>query len=265
MLESLTTKTVLITGASSGQGAAEAALFARLGSRVFLCDVQDDLGREVTARIAADGGNATYLHLDVTDETQWRDCVRAVAGSAGGLHVLVNNAGIAARRSRVMSMAAQDWQRVLAVNLTGPLLGIQATAELIRDSGGGTIVNIGSAAALTGHFATPYTAAKWGLRGLTKSAAMDLATWGIRVVAVHPGIIETPIVAGSDDFVAVMTDSVPTKRIGKPEEVAQVVAFLASDAASFVNGVDVPVDGGFTEFSLYYRVTEEVNARGKKW
>lgn len=265
MLESLSAKTVLITGASSGQGAAEAALFARLGSRVFLGDVQDDMGHDVAARIQADGGQAAYLHLDVTDQAQWQECVRDIADRAGALHILVNNAGIAARRTRTIGMARQDWERVLAVNLTGPMLGIQATAELIRDSGGGAIVNIGSAAAVTGHFATPYTAAKWGLRGLTKSAAMELATWGIRVVAVHPGMIETPIVAGSDDFVDVMTASIPSKRTGQPEEVAHVVAFLASDAASFVNGIDVPVDGGFTEFGLYYRVTEEVNARSKKW
>lgn len=265
MLENLSAKNILITGAGSGQGATEAALFARLGSRVFLADIQDERGEATVAQIRADGGNATYLHLDVSDAEQWRQCVQQIEADAGALHVLVNNAGVAARKSRVTSMSQAEWEHILAVNLTGPMLGIQNCAQLIRDSGGGAIVNIGSAAALTGHFATPYTASKWGLRGLTKAAAMELAAWNIRVVAVHPGIIQTPIVDGSDDFVESMTEHTPAGRIGQPEEIAQVVAFLASDEASFVNGIDIPVDGGFTEFGLYYGVAQAVRARSEKW
>ena len=265
MTGSFADKTVLITGASSGQGAVEARLFAARGANVVVADVQDDLGREVTGEIAGTGGSAMYCHLDVGEADDWRDAVRVVRENFGALHALINNAGIAARRMRTMDLAQEDWERILRVDLTGPLLGIQACAELIKDSGGGAIVNIGSAAALTGHFATPYTAAKWGLRGLTKSAAMELADWGVRVVSVHPGIIETPIVTGSDDFVDAMRLSTPAGRVGQPHEVAQVVAFLASDEASFVNGVDVPVDGGFTEFGLYHRVSEDVRSRSQKW
>lgn len=261
MLESLAAKTVLITGAGSGQGAAEAELFARLGSKVILADIQDDAGETVAAGIRREGGDATYVHLDVADADQWQRCVAGLAT----LHVLVNNAGVAARKTRTTGMARADWERILAINLTGPMLGIQACAERIRDSGGGAIVNIGSAAAVTGHFATPYTASKWGLRGLTKAAAMEFAEWDVRVLAVHPGIIQTPIVAGSDDFVAAMRQSTPAGRVGSAEEVARVVAFLASDDASFVNGVDIPVDGGFTEFGLYHRVTADVRSRGERW
>ena len=256
-------KVALITGASRGQGEAEARLFARSGARVVLCDVLDEDGATVAAAIRADGGEAEYRHLDVSSEEGWQETAEHLQDAYGGLHVLVNNAGIADRRGRILESAIADWDRMIAVNLKGPLLGIRAAASLIRDSGGGAIVNIGSLAGLTGHFAASYSVTKWALRGLTKSAAMELADWNIRVNAVHPGLVDTPIIRGSDDFIAAMTASTPLRRIAAPEEIAAVVLFLAGDGASFVNGVDLAVDGGMLALSPYWRVAEDVKSKSE--
>jgi 3alpha(or 20beta)-hydroxysteroid dehydrogenase len=258
-------KTVIVTGASRGQGASEARAFASGGAQVILCDVLDELGEAVTAEIVADGGIARYRHLDVGDRAQWRSVVDELRADCG-LHALVNNAGITNRRGRVMNSDWEDWDRVLAVNLKGCLFGIQETATLIRDSGGGAIVNIGSIAALGGHFSGAYSVSKWGIRGLTKAAAMELLTWGVRVNTVHPGIVVTPVVEGSEDFVDAMRSQTPMGRTGLGEEIAAAVMFLASDAASFITGVDLPVDGGFTDLSPYWRVAEDIKSRpASKW
>ena len=254
MAERLAGKVALVTGASGGQGAAEARAMAAEGARVIACDVLDAAGQAVAADIMAAGGVAEYRHLDVASEDEWRATAAYVARTYGGLHVLVNNAGIAHRAASLVTTELADWRRVLGVNLTGPFLGVRATAELMRDSGGGSIVNTGSIAAVMGHFATAYSASKWGLRGLTKSAAMELAPWQIRVNAVHPGIVDTAIIAGSDDFREAMEWMTPQARVASPEEIASVVVFLASDEASFITGIDVPVDGGFSEAGAYRRV-----------
>lgn len=248
-------KTVLITGASRGMGAAEARRFASAGARVVLADVRDDDGEAVAEAIRAQGGDASYCHLDVTDREAWCAVTEETATTTGGLQVLVNNAGINRPAGPVMTTSASDLDRMLAVNLKGPLFGIQVAAPLIRDSGGGAIINIGSAAAMTGTFNAKYSISKWALRGLTKCAAMELAEWNIRVLAVHPGIVDTPIVAGADQFVDVMRRSTPLARVAHADEVAAVVEFLASDGASFMTGTDVPVDGGLTDIGTYFHIT----------
>jgi 3alpha(or 20beta)-hydroxysteroid dehydrogenase len=258
-------KTVVVTGASRGQGAVEAAEFARAGGRVILGDVRDELGLEVASSIVAEGGRAEYRHLDVSQPDDWERLVDNLRDD-GGLHVLVNNAGITHRRGRIMESELEDWDRLLAVNLKGPLLGIKAAAPLLRDTGGGSIVNIGSVAGLTAHFAATYSVTKWAVRGLTKAAALELIDWGIRVNAVHPGIVETPAVEGSEDFVDVMRANTPMGRTGLAEEIAAAVLFLASDEASFITGVDLPVDGGFSDVMPYWRVARDVLARPEtKW
>jgi 3alpha(or 20beta)-hydroxysteroid dehydrogenase len=258
-------KTVIVTGASRGQGAVEAAEFARAGGRVIVADIRDELGEELVASIAAEGGLAQYRHLDVSQPGDWQALVDDLR-TDGGLHVVVNNAGITHRRGRIMESELEDWDRLLATNLKGTLLGIKLTAPLIRDSGGGSIVNIGSAAGLTAHFAATYSVTKWAVRGLTKAAALELVEWGIRVNAVHPGIVMTPAVDGSEDFVDVMRANTPIGRAGQPGEIAAAVLFLASDEASFITGVDLSVDGGFTDVAPYWRVARDVRARpGTKW
>ena len=251
-MTSLSGKVALITGGSRGQGAAEAKLFASRGAKVIIADVLDAEGGKLAAEIGK--GSAEYLHLDVTNEADWQSAVRFAKDKFGGLHVLVNNAGVALRGKNIGATTREDWDRVLSINLTGPFLGTRAAAPLIRDSGGGAIVNIGSTAGINGHFAAAYSAAKWGLRGLTKCAAMEYADWNIRVNAVHPGIVKTPMVEGSDAFVEAMTDVTALARPATAEDVAQCVAFLASDEAKYLTGIDLPVDGGFTAVGVYREV-----------
>jgi 3alpha(or 20beta)-hydroxysteroid dehydrogenase len=247
-------KTVLITGGSRGQGAAEARTFAGAGAQVVIADVLDAEGGALAQSIRAAGGRADYRRLDVANEQDWRDAVAFVTATFGSLHVLVNNAGVSLRGVDLAHTSRADWDRVLAVNLTGPFLGIKAAAPVIRDSGGGSIVNIGSTAGINGHFAAAYSASKWGLRGLTKAAAMEYADWNIRVNAVHPSIVPTPMVEGADAFVEAMEYVTALERSASLEDVAHAVMFLASDEAGYLTGLDLPVDGGFTELGVYRQV-----------
>ena len=254
-------KTILVTGASRGQGAAEAKMFAAAGARVVVSDVLDSEGNELAATIQSSGGIAEYRNLDVSSEQNWRDVIAFAKAKFGALHVLVNNAGIPLRGVDLAKTTRADWDRVLSVNLTGPFLGIREAAPLIRESGGGAIINIGSTAGINGHFAAAYSASKWGLRGLTKAAAMEYAGWNIRVNAVHPSILRTAMVAGSDSFVEAMEHMTPLKRSATLEDVAHAVMFLASDDSSYLTGIDLPVDGGFTEVGIYRAVWARATGR----
>jgi 3alpha(or 20beta)-hydroxysteroid dehydrogenase len=253
-------KVAIITGASRGQGAAEARLFAQAGALVVLGDVLDAEGEHTAEAIRADGGSAMYRRLDVADSADWQAAVAAATEAYGRLDVLVNNAGIA-KRVGIDETSRDDFERIIQVNLVGPFLGIKAVAARMRDSGGGSIVNTGSAAALVGHFTGAYAASKWGLRGLAQAAAREYAAWGIRVNSVHPGIVETPIVAGDDDFVGAMIDATPMGRPGAVSEIASVVLFLASDDSSFVTGQDIAIDGGFVSGGAYHHVVRDWERR----
>jgi len=233
-------KTVVVTGAAGGQGTAACWLLAKSGARV----VATDLGSDAPHLTDDSGGAIEYHRLDVSQEEEWAALAALLSSRSQPVHGLVNNAGVT-QRSRVGAVALRDWNRTQSINLAGPLLGIQAIAPLMTK--GGSIVNIGSAAALNAHHTVAYTATKWGLRGLTHAAATELGPRGIRVNIVHPGYIATEMMASAPPL---MTDLqlalTPLERIGEPEEVAAVVAFLLSDASAYVSGAEIPVDGAFT-------------------
>ena len=244
-------KVALITGASGGQGAVEAQMFAREGASVVLADIDHAAGKALAAKIRKAGGKALYLSLDVTDAGQWSKAIARVRREFGALHVLVNNAGIVSRVG-IMDVGIEDWARTIDINLTGPLLGMRAAAPLIRDSGGGSIVNISSTAAIAGHWGAAYVASKWGLRGITKTAALEFQDWGIRANSVHPAQVdETKMTDSSAPGYREANERViPLGRAAKPEEIGHAVLFLASDESSYINGTEIVVDCGYTSFAL---------------
>jgi 3alpha(or 20beta)-hydroxysteroid dehydrogenase len=240
-------RTIVVTGAARGMGAVEAEILVREGARVIGADVLDDPGEELAQRLTAAGpGAMEYWHLDVSSEEQWAGLASHLTAHGGTVHGLVNNAGVP-YRARLLEADLAGWNRVIAINLTGTLLGIQALVPLMPDHDGASIVNIGSIAGLTAHHALAYTVSKWGVRGLTKVAALELGPRGIRVNAVHPGPIDTPITAGADPvFLRATVEQTLLGRDGQPREVADMVVFLLSSRASYITGAEIPVDGGHT-------------------
>jgi 3alpha(or 20beta)-hydroxysteroid dehydrogenase len=242
----LTGRCAIVSGAARGQGAAEARALAAAGAKVVLGDVLDDVGQAVADEI---GAAARYCHLDVTRAVDWATAVTTAQEAFGPVSVLVNNAGIL-RPGSVQRTSPDELAATMEVNLLGSYLGIKAVLDSMTAAGGGSIINISSVGGMLGTpGAVAYVTSKWALRGLTKAAASDLARLGIRVNSVHPGAIQTPMIADggfeAERFLERHKTRMPIRRMGQPEDVASVVVFLASAGSSYMTGAELTVDGGW--------------------
>jgi 3alpha(or 20beta)-hydroxysteroid dehydrogenase len=246
MADRLEGRNVLVTGALGGLGYAVVERVLRDGaSGVVLADVDGAELDECVAALRDSGANVRAARLDVTSEASWASAVEQAEAELGRVDVLVNNAGITCRDG-VLGTSLEDWDRVVAVNLTGVFLGMKHLGAHMVAAGGGAVVNIASFASYTGYRAASYAASKWGVRGLTQTAADELGPQGIRVNSVSPGFVATPLTANAPGLVSSFADATSVRRPCAPEDIAAAVAWLASDDAGYVTGHDLLVDGGFS-------------------
>jgi NAD(P)-dependent dehydrogenase (short-subunit alcohol dehydrogenase family) len=244
-------KVAVITGAASGIGRATALIFAREGAKLLLADVQEEAGAETVGKVVDLGAQAQFMRVDVAKFTDVQAMVAKAVEAYGRLDCAFNNAGIDGRGGLIHECTEENWNRVIAINLTGVWLCMKAeVTQILAQGGGGAIVNTSSVAGLAGGAGLPaYIASKHGVAGLTRAAALEYGRHNIRVNAVCPGPIRTPmlekLLRRRDDAEAKMARAEPLKRLGEPSEIGETVAWLCSDRASFVHGLPMPVDGGF--------------------
>jgi cyclopentanol dehydrogenase len=241
-------KVALISGGARGLGAAAANRFAREGAKVILGDIRDADGKKVEEAIRSEGGEAVYLHLDVTDESDWRNAVATATTQYGALHILINDAGIGIPRVPITQLAVEEWDRVMAVNARGTFLGTKHAIPAMQRSGSGSIVNISSVAGIgqSAHQEPAYAASKAAIRIFTKVTAAQHAKDKIRCNSIHPGPIDTEMIHAAMDEAALAhrLERVPLGRLGTVDEIITLVLFLASDDSSYMTGSEVVIDGG---------------------
>lgn len=250
MAGTFTGKVALVTGASSGIGRAAALAFAREGAKVVAADVSVEGGEETISMIKKTGGEAIFVKTNVANAAEVEALVNAAVSTYGRLDCAYNNAGISGKSQTIVDTTEENWDRIISINLTGVWLCMKYEIPVMLKNGSGAIVNTASDAGLIGVKRTgAYVASKHGVVGLTKTAALEYAKSGVRVNAVCPGPIETPmLMKGADRFpqmIPKMIKAQPNGRLGKPEEIAEAAVWLCSDAASFVTGLAMPVDGGY--------------------
>ena len=238
-------KIALISGAARGMGAAEARLFAREGARVVLGDVLHQQGQAVADEISDAGGHALFVPLDVTSEQSWRDAVNAAENRFGKLNILVNNAGILVREE-LEEGTDHGWDSTMNVNAKGVFLGMKLAVPAMRKAGGGSIINISSISGIVSLGYPAYNASKGAVRLLTKNVAIQYADQNIRINSIHPGVINTDMMAGDTRSDEDWDRLIPLGRFAEPIEVAYGALFLASDESSFMTGSELVIDGGFT-------------------
>jgi 3alpha(or 20beta)-hydroxysteroid dehydrogenase len=243
----LANRVAVITGAAQGMGAAHGRRFVAEGAKVILTDLNVDAGRALAKEL---GSNAMFVKHDVVDPTSWAEVVREGEATFGKINVLVNNAGIIGDIAETRSISHANYMKVIAVNQHGVFYGMQAVVPSMLEAGGGSIVNISSIAGIVACHGAPniaYVASKFAVRGMTKFVATEYGKYNIRVNSVHPGFIKTPMmVAATNDSGKGATAMIPLARMADPDEVSQLVAFLASDQSSFITAEEHVIDGGMT-------------------
>lgn len=253
----LANKVALITGGYGGMGRASARLFAREGATVFIAGRDQERSHALVTEINIAGGTAHFVELDVVNQTQWDAALAQIKEKAGVLHILMNIVGSNAL-VKFPEIDIEQWNKIFETNVTATVRAIQTCAPLIKESGGGSIVNIGSIAGITGTFSTGYSASKWALEGLSRSAAYLYADWGIRSNVIQPGWIETDLTSSMESNPMmkkmqsnVMDHTVLLRRSGKAEDIANTALFLASEESSYITGTDIVVDGGWFSAAPY--------------
>ena len=242
-------KVALISGGARGQGAAEAKLFTQEGAKVVIGDIRDDEGKQIEAEIQEMGGDAVYIHLDVTSEVDWQNAVNEAVNRYGKLNILINNAAIVIPKASIEDRTGEEWDRVMEVNAKSVFLGTKYAIPFMRDAGGGSIVNISSVAGIgqSSHQEPAYAASKGAVRIFSKVTAAQHAKDNIRCNSVHPGPIDTDMLnqAMSDpQILESRLERVPMRRLGTVDEIAKGVLYLASDDSSYVTGSELVIDGG---------------------
>ena len=243
-------KVAIITGGARGQGATEARMFAQEGAKVVIGDVRDELGMQVEAEIRELGGEAAYLHLDVTSQEDWDRAIQTAEDRFGKVDVLVNNAAIVLRKN-IEETTGEDWDNIMEVNAKGVFLGTRATIPAMRRAGGGSIINISSISGLVSIGPPAYIATKGAVRLFTKSTAIQHAADNIRANSIHPGSVDTDmrrdgLASQTPEEIQARVDQIPLGRVGTTEDISYGALFLASDESSFMTGSELVIDGGYT-------------------
>ena len=243
-------KVAIITGGARGQGATEARMFAQEGASVVIGDVRDELGMQVEAEIRELGGEAVYLHLDVTSEDDWQRAIETAEQQFGKVDVLVNNAAIVLRKD-IEETTSDDWDNIMDINAKGVFLGTKAVIPAMRRAGGGSIINISSISGLVSIGPPAYIATKGAVRLFTKSTAIQYASENIRANSIHPGSVDTDMRREgmgdqTTEEIQARIDNIPLGRVGTTEDISYGALFLASDESSFMTGSEVVIDGGYT-------------------
>lgn len=260
-------KIVVLTGAARGQGAAEALALARAGATVIACDVLEAEGHAAAEHanacetVLAAGGSVAHRSLDVTETDDWIALAYWLQETYGRVDALVNNAGIPSR-DRLPEVDLELWERTFRVNVTGPMLGMKYLVPLMDP--GSSIVNVTSVSALSGHVAAAYTASKWALRGLSRTASLEFGARGVRVNAVMPGLIDSPMMLGASPafFDAAITE-IPLGRPGFPEDLGPLMVYLVSDESAYMSGAELTIDGGMTSHASHKQIADATAARPK--
>ena len=243
-------KVAIITGGARGQGATEARMFAREGAKVVIGDIRDELGMQVEAEIRELGGEAVYLHLDVTSDDDWQRAIETAEQRFGKVDVLVNNAAIVLRKD-IEETTGEDWDNIMEINAKGVFLGTRAVIPAMRRAGGGSIINISSISGLISIGPPAYIATKGAVRLFTKSTAIQYASENIRANSIHPGSVDTDMRregmgSQTEEEIQARVDNIPLGRVGTTEDISYGALFLASDESSFMTGSELVIDGGYT-------------------